>query len=79
MKIVATVTDAAGVVHGGASVEARSSIIEIPDDKLPDNVKEYLKNREWAAEGKRLRAPADRFPYEYLTFSILDEPEEREG
>lgn len=67
MKIVATVTDAAGVVHAGASIEARSAIIDIPDESLPPVVKTYLKNLEWAKQGE------NRHTYEYLTFSILDE------
>jgi len=67
MKIVATVTDAGGVVHAGASIEARSAIIEIPDANIPSVVRRYLTNRKWAAEGP------NRHTYEYLTFSIYEE------
>jgi hypothetical protein len=67
MKIVVTITDAGGVVHAGASIEARSAIIEIPDEKLPNIVEKYLECRKWVSE-----AP-NRHTYEYMTFSILDE------
>jgi len=73
MKIIATVTDAAGVVNAGASIEARSAIIEIPDESLPPILREYLENRKWVEEGQRTIPPSNRCTYEYLTFSILDE------
>ena len=57
MKIIVTINNIAGVVHAGASVESKSGIIEIDNDKLPDIVKNYLTSRD----------------YKYLTFSLLEE------
>jgi len=72
MKIVVTITDAAGVVHAGATIESRSAILEIPNDKLPTIVKQYLENKVWAKQKE------GRYTYEYMTFSILDEEAECE-
>jgi len=42
MKIVFTVHDGGMAAYVGGSVESVSSIIEIDDDQLPANVKQYL-------------------------------------
>jgi hypothetical protein len=67
MKIIATVSDATGVVHAGALCEHRSAIIDIPDDSLPPLLKQYLDNKKWVKDGE------NRCSYDYLSFSILDE------
>ena len=67
MKIIATVCDVAGVVHAGATPESKSVVLEIPDDKVPQLLKQYLKNKKWATEGE------NRYTYEYLSFSLVEE------
>ena len=67
MKIVATVTNIADVVHGGGVPENRSAIIELRDDQIPELIREYLDLEEWASQGK------NRFTYRSLQFSILEE------
>lgn len=66
MKIVATVTNVASVVHCGGHAESRSAIIDIPESLLPPLVLKYLANQK--------RAKEDGFcTYDDLSFSILDE------
>uniref|UniRef100_A0A6M3JYQ2 Uncharacterized protein n=1 Tax=viral metagenome TaxID=1070528 RepID=A0A6M3JYQ2_9ZZZZ len=71
MRIIATVTDAGGVVNAGASIESRSAIIEIPDNAVPEIIKRYFASEKWASEG------ANRYTYKYLTFSLLEANNER--
>lgn len=66
MKIVATVTNVASVVHCGGRAESRSAIIDIPESLLPSLVLEYLANQKRAKENKS-------YTYDDLSFSILDE------
>jgi hypothetical protein len=61
MKIVATVTNTAHVVHAGGDVDRTSVVIDLGDN-LPQLLKSYLKNAE-SNDGK----------YETISFSILSE------
>lgn len=59
MKIVATLTDVAGVVHANGSPESRSYIIEIPNENVPQPILDHINYSE------------DKITYSYLYFSVL--------
>jgi len=69
MKIVATVTDVGSVIHAGGRAESVSAIIEIPDNSVPEIIKQYFKSKKWASEEKNQHF------YKDLTFSLLEEDE----
>ena len=50
MKLIFTVTEATHYVHVGGEIERVSDSIEIPDELLPDIVKEYFKDKQKAEE-----------------------------
>ena len=72
MKLIATITDCTAAVLAGGTPERRSAIIDI-SDRLPQIVREYLRNIEWA------KAAPNRHCYSQLSFAIFDDSEKEEG
>jgi hypothetical protein len=68
MKIVATVTDCGDMIHTGAPLTAKSSIINIPDECVPEIVRDYFKNLAWMREDMEHRSS-----YRSLSFSLFVE------
>ena len=48
MKIAATVTETAHACFVGGAIQRNTAIIEIPDDIIPQLVKNYLKDSSYA-------------------------------
>lgn len=61
MKIIATVSDAASLIHVGGDIERKSCVIEIPDEQLPKLLADYFK---WRNDPKGCMS---------LSFSLLEE------
>jgi len=66
MKLVATVMDGNAYYHLGLGIEAHSAIIDIPDEQLPELVKDYQRKLEDDRQYKRPNLTT-------LRFSVLQE------
>ena len=65
MKLIATICDGGHVVHVGGELERTSYEIEIPDDKLPLALIDYVKQKQAEEKGT--------WCYKSVAFSILME------
>ena len=63
MKLIATICDCGHVVHAGGEPERTSYEIDIPDDKLPRALLDYVKQKQAEDKGT--------WCYKSVTFSIL--------
>jgi len=65
MKIAIHVHDMGAAINMGTPVTCKTSVVEIPDDKLPKNAKEFLAEIERNKNGG--------MQYLHLSFSLFTE------
>lgn len=71
VKIAVTVCDCSHVVHAGGDAHRVTSIIELPDEHVPENLRRYLKDAARAEEHARTRG-GGAHTYQSVTLSLAE-------
>jgi selenophosphate synthetase-related protein len=71
LRIAVTVCDCADVVHAGGEPHRVTSIIELTDEQMPDNLRRYFRD---VATAKKLKEKhgSGGYVYQSVTLSLVE-------